>query len=472
MRHYRIDSSDETLRIPKKLWIGLAALFLCSCRSIPAGDSPADDRELVPPTVTLQSSAPQSSAPQARVPQARVSGPSEFVRRESRFHLEDQSSTEPQRQEPRQFDELPQFQPHDIRQVSHEENANNQSNVVDTAAGALPRQRRCCPACGVENCQQHLCLPDSAIYLPPALRPADEYLCDGGDRLQNVQLDRDGLYQGIDMEDTVASYRTKSGEIKIEASNKVCIYAPSFASVRKITGVTIHQQHRLPSTLRDNFAAYAQQQNLKTGFVRQRDELLSGRHLLAANDFRSQVGAEMAGDIVMLRGVHRHLLPYENINLVRAGTMEDSEKPKLARLVLAALTWTADEGVKVAANGVQLQEAVDGRVANDVVVYNMPEGKPHLRIAKLASTDNALPGETVDFTIRFDNLGDQPLEEVSVVDNLTPRLKLVEGSVSCSLDVDFTTMVNDGKSLMLRWTLKEPLEVNKGGVIHFRCQVQ
>lgn len=472
MSTYRIDSSDTTLGISNKLWISLAALFLCSCRSMAGGDSASldrtsHDREPAPRTAVLPSAAESNSAtnPQAGPRQA---GP----RRETRFRLEDEpvvSAHHPNSNGPNPRS-VPGLQHSSIRQISHAELAGDSTQLA--ATGIRPRRVPCCPACGVENCQQHLCLPDSAVYLPPALRPRDEYLCDGGDRLEDVRLGRNGLYQGLDMEDTVASYRTKTGDIKIEASNRVCIYAPRFASVRKITGVTIHQQQLLTSTMRDDFGVYTHQQNLKSDFVRQRDELSTGRLLLAANDFRSHEGAEISADVVVLRAVHRQLLPYENFNFVRAGTMEESEKPKLARSILAAVTWTADEGVKIASNGIQLQEAVDGRVANNVVVYDMPEGKPHLRVAKLASTDNALPGETVDFTIRFDNLGDQALEDVSVVDNLTPRLELLEDSVSCSLDVEFTKAVNDGGSLMLRWSLKEPLEVNQGGVINFRCTVR
>ena len=472
MRNYRIDSSAATLPIPSKLWVGLAVLLLCSCRSM-----------------TKDSVSPQPEfGSRATAAIENNSGPSE-ANGATRFRLEDESAPQTRHQgqapypdqrldQTRYQDQIPpqtqtqtQYPQRHVRHVSHEE-PNGSSSSVMTATGAFPRRARCCPACGVENCQQHLCLPDSAIYLPLAQRPKDEYLCDGGDRELDVRLGRDGIYQGLDMEDTVASYRTKSGEIKVEASNKVCIYAPRFASVRKITGITVHQQHLVASTMRENLGLISEQQNLKSDFVRQRDELSTGRKLLAANDFRSHAGTEVSDDIVMLGAVQRQLLPYENFNMIRAGVTDESEKPKLARRVLAAFTWAGDEGIKVAANGVQLQEAVNGSAANDFVVYEIPKGKPKLRIAKLASTDNALPGDTVDFTIRFDNLGDETLKEVAVVDNLTPRLELIPDSVSCSVEAEFHTSVNEGESLTLRWTLAEPLEINKGGVIHFRCKVR
>ena len=49
---------------------------------------------------------------------------------------------------------------------------------------------------------------------------------------------------------------------------------------------------------------------------------------------------------------------------------------------------------------------------------------PRLRLIKLASTGNALPGEEVEFTLRFDNIGDQVIGNVTIVDNLTTRLRV------------------------------------------------
>ena len=43
-------------------------------------------------------------------------------------------------------------------------------------------------------------------------------------------------WPACDPEDTVVHYTTEAGDIGIQASNRTCLYAPRFASVRKITG--------------------------------------------------------------------------------------------------------------------------------------------------------------------------------------------------------------------------------------------
>ena len=60
------------------------------------------------------------------------------------------------------------------------------------------------------------------------------------------------------------------------------------------------------------------------------------------------------------------------------------------------------------------------------VVYQTDEpGDPRLRLIKCASKHHALPGEEVEFTLRFDNIGDQVIGNVTIIDNLTTRLEYV-----------------------------------------------
>jgi uncharacterized repeat protein (TIGR01451 family) len=97
---------------------------------------------------------------------------------------------------------------------------------------------------------------------------------------------------------------------------------------------------------------------------------------------------------------------------------------------------------------------------------------PKLRLIKLASTGVAQPGDEVEFTLRFDNVGDRVIGNVAILDSLTTRLEYIEGSQKCSLPADFETRPNDGSSLKLRWQIREPLEPGQGGVIQFRCRVR
>ena len=61
---------------------------------------------------------------------------------------------------------------------------------------------------------------------------------------------------------------------------------------------------------------------------------------------------------------------------------------------------------------------------------------------------------------------------VTIIDNLTPRLELVPDSSSCNLKHDFLTQVNEKESLLLRWEIVDPLEPGQGGVIRFKCLVR
>ncbi len=60
-------------------------------------------------------------------------------------------------------------------------------------------------------------------------------------------------------------------------------------------------------------------------------------------------------------------------------------------------------------------------------------GQDKLRVIKVASTPVARPGDIVDFTIRFDNVGDRTIGNVTIIDNLTPRLEYVPDSAQASL---------------------------------------
>ena len=109
--------------------------------------------------------------------------------------------------------------------------------------------------------------------------------------------------------------------------------------------------------------------------------------------------------------------------------------------------------------------------AESLHVYSLA-GKPRLRVCKIASRHEARPGEDVEFTIRFDNVGDQVIGNVTVIDNLTTRLEYVPDSAQCSLKAQFSTQPNEGGSLVIRCEITDPLKPGTGGVIRFRCRVR
>ena len=95
-----------------------------------------------------------------------------------------------------------------------------------------------------------------------------------------------------------------------------------------------------------------------------------------------------------------------------------------------------------------------------------------LRIVKLADKKQAEKGDIVTFTIRYDNLGERPLTEVTITDNLTTRLVYVDDSATSDRDGRLDTVDNGEGSLILRWTFDKPLEGKTGGVVTFQARVR
>ncbi len=148
-----------------------------------------------------------------------------------------------------------------------------------------------------------------------------------------------------------------------------------------------------------------------------------------------------------------------------------NDQPILARGSQAAIAWTRNEGVKVILDDYAAAAAIADQKPQETITFGTSPN-PRLRIVKVASTPVAEPGDEVSFTIRFDNVGNQPIGSVQIIDSLTTRLEYVPGSAQCSLKAHFSTQPNEGESLIVRCVLDDPLPIGKGGVFRFRCIVR
>jgi uncharacterized repeat protein (TIGR01451 family) len=162
---------------------------------------------------------------------------------------------------------------------------------------------------------------------------------------------------------------------------------------------------------------------------------------------------------------------YENFEIIRLGTFDDAEKPRLIESVDAAIVWSADQAVQVVIDNVEAKIVARDEKVEATYQVDLPMN-PKLRVVKVASTQQARPGDLVEFTIRFDNVGDAAIGNVTLIDNLTTRLEYVEGSAKSSRDGEFFADVNQGDSLALRWEFKEPLDPGQGGLVRFQCRVR
>ncbi|GIW92984.1 MAG: hypothetical protein KatS3mg110_1025 [Pirellulaceae bacterium] len=307
---------------------------------------------------------------------------------------------------------------------------------------------------------------------PSGWLPDDEYIFDGGDRQDAVRVAPDGTVAGLDAEDTVAYYRTRDGAVHTAASNPVAIYAPRFAAIRQVSGALLAHGRDDSLSLKQRMGVASQERREGADLAWMADFAELNDNVEALYAFRRRDLALGLHEGRPLQAFVRELLPYENLNYVRTGIYDNSEKARLANALTAAKTWSHEVALQVMIEGKIAYESSAGNIPEMTTRYEMPAGKPRLRLAKLASTQDAQPGDTVDFTIRFDNVGDQPIESLTLVDRLTPRLELIPESVKSSINAEFSATPGDDGTTLLRWSLSDKLGVGQGGIIQFRCLVR
>jgi uncharacterized repeat protein (TIGR01451 family) len=333
-----------------------------------------------------------------------------------------------------------------------------------------------CPPIGPAGMEQGMPLPYAAYppWTPDGIRqpwPEDEYLRDGGDRRIPTGVNRDWRVYGLEMEDAVAHYDTLDGRRIVEPSNEVFIYSPRFGAVRQVVGLVANKQAVATQGVTKDIALDKPTHTQLIGSTTQ--NLQPGNEISArpTHAFVTKQGDGAISTAVGPRSFQDGFKPYENLAVIRTGQIDGSEALRLAKSAQAAVSWDEIQAVQVIIDKRGPMTAVKDEKVESVyrVVF---EGRPALRLIKVASTAFANPGEEVWFTLRFDNLGNETIGNVTILDSLSTRLEYVEGSAQCSLEASFGTEPNEGGSAVLRCEVKDPLEAGQGGIIRFRCKVR
>jgi uncharacterized repeat protein (TIGR01451 family) len=316
----------------------------------------------------------------------------------------------------------------------------------------------CDPACGPDaNCGGGLW--------------EDEYLCDGGDQGVHVRVGRRGQVDGLDPEDTVAHFDTRDGRTLVRPSNSVCIYAPRFAAVRQVLRAHEDDLQVAMTSLNTPLPPVVQATPQRPrqvelplpspditglrGALAHKERLREVEHMnaLRVDEFASEFAA------------------FEDLQVIRLGIYDRRERATLQTSAEAAIAWSIPVAPEVLIE--DAPAIVDTTTESPATVHHLDErGTPRLRVVKIASRSTALPGEEVEFTLRFDNLGDQPVSKVTLIDRLTTRLEYVPDSAQSSLEASFGTSPHDSGSLTLQWQIREPVKPGQGGIIRFRCKVR
>ncbi len=315
----------------------------------------------------------------------------------------------------------------------------------------------------------------TGAWAPPGIAtpwPPDEYLHDGGDRPWGAKVDDDWQIHGLEPEDTIAHYDTLDGRRVVEASNRVHVYAPRFGAVRSVTTVSANLQVDATRGMEAPAKTALQQEIRQPTTTLQNLEAVAQRGVARSDIYRTDIGDGALSTTMAAVAFQDAFLPFESLAIIRDGFVEGSEAPQLARGVAAAIAWTHDQAVQVILDRQAATAVIGDARAQATFAIDKPEPRPKLRIVKVASSQTAQVGEEVDFTIRFDNVGNEMIGNVTIVDHLTPRLEYLPESAQASVEGNFVAERKGADSLILRFEVTDPLEPGEGGIVRFRCRVR
>jgi uncharacterized repeat protein (TIGR01451 family) len=305
----------------------------------------------------------------------------------------------------------------------------------------------------------------------PVPGPSDEYLCDGGDFITPAGVTKQRKIVGLEPEDAISHYDTADGRVLVTPSNRVCIYAPRFAAVRRVVQVVAHEQPVFVNQALEEQSPMKARKALPPISARQRKVLAVDLGQRPANLFRQRQQAGGLENLQAAADVFTSIGPYANLTIIRAGEVSDAEKPRLERSLQSAKTLTGVQAPQVLFDVKQAQAEVGVRQPGLIYQTSGPTS-PQLRLLKLASCGQALPGDEIEFTLRYDNIGDQTIKNVTIADNLTTRFEYIPGTAKSSVNADFITEENSVGSLVLRWEIKPPVKPGEGGVLRFKVKVR
>ena len=302
----------------------------------------------------------------------------------------------------------------------------------------------------------------------------DEYICDGGDRDAPAGYVA-GQRSGFDTEDTVAKYTDHTGDARTSPSNRVCVYAPRFGSVRTVTGLQADTKVDKAAGAKDSQGIG----NIKTGNAAQEnvhDTVLSGlesrNHIDGMESATPAMQARRTDSVEQNRKVDEG---HEGRHYSSHGSMERHEGFALQQQIQNAMAWTRDQYPVLTASTTNANQIkATFKVQQKVGLEDERKTKGTLHVVKLADHEMAQSGDTITFTIRFENTGDFDVYDVSIVDNLTLRLEYVSGTAAIDAQHPGEVLVEDNGegSSILTFNLDQPLKGHDRGEITFDTRVR
>ncbi len=302
----------------------------------------------------------------------------------------------------------------------------------------------------------------------------DEYICDGGDRNAPAGYVA-GQRSGFDTEDTVAKYKDHTGDSRTSPSNRDCVYAPRFGSVRTVTGLQADTKVDKAAGARDSLGVG----NIKTGNAAQEnvhDTILSGLESRNRVDGMANatppMQARRTDTVEQNRKVDEG---HEGRHYSSSGSMQRHEGFVLLQQIQNAMAWTRDQYPVLTASTTNANQIkATFKVQQTIGIEDERRTKGNIHVVKLADHEMAQSGDTIMFTIRFENTGDFDVYDVSIVDNLTPRLEYLSGTASIDGQHPGEVLIEDNGegSSILTFNLDQALKGHDRGEITFEARVR
>ena len=300
----------------------------------------------------------------------------------------------------------------------------------------------------------------------------DEYLSIGNDSGQPAFVDG-WTVNHFNPGDTIAHFDTLDGRTVVEPSNRIHLYAPRFGAIRKIEGLAQEGQvtalvnnHSHQSIGKNRHAVQASwsEHEMRTQYSRTQDQIRS---------IESQGRGAAVENAQNLGGYNTFLAVDSGILQQRTFGLEGMNRTQIERGALNARAWSGNEGLRIQVNELAPMTATvhEGAIAL-FQIEDKQSRTSQLRLIKVASRDSASPGDVVEFTLRFDNTGNQLLGNVTVLDDLPSRLEFLPGTAVSSLTSGFAPTPNSDGGTTLRFEILEPLAPAEFGVIQFQCRVR
>ena len=304
-------------------------------------------------------------------------------------------------------------------------------------------------------------------------RPVDpqEYLCNGGDAPAKARALVSGGFGGLEPQDAVVQYTTDAGDTQVQASNRVCLYAPRFGAIRQVSGAVAGEK---AIGLQGTFQPVSPGGigvDLPSLSVRDIDELANAnvaKRIDAMRDRNRGVPVEGIRTPVIALDVLQILATLDAVSLNR---LDDSQIAILQRGAVAAQSWMIRDAVEVMIESMRPPTLIRDAKVEAFVRYDFPDAG-RLEIIKVADKKHAAQGELVSFMIRVRNVGDSVVREVEIADSLVSRLEYVEDSQTCDREAAFEARGNSAGSIRMSWKLNEPLAVGETATIEFKCKVR